>query len=114
MCVILLLYVGLPDSSPEIDLSSRDGRQMCSDSAWDASNCLGANSTGFELDSVPSRIGGLAEGSWVVPMLALAAVNVVVILAFEAFIVCKAYRNTPSRRHLFLGQMLLLGLLIGK
>ena len=39
-----------------------------------------------------------------VPMLALAAVNVCVILVFEIYVVCKASRNTPSRRHLFLGQ----------
>lgn len=39
-----------------------------------------------------------------IPMVALAAVNVVVILAFEVYVVCRAARNTPSRRHLFLGQ----------
>lgn len=30
--------------------------------------------------------------------------------AFEVFVLFKAWRTTPSRRHLFLGQMLLLGL----
>lgn len=30
--------------------------------------------------------------------------------AFEVFVLCKAWRTSPSRRHLFLGQMLLLGL----
>lgn len=46
-------------------------------------------------------------------MLALASINVMVIVTFEVYVVCKASRNTPSRRHLFLGQMLLLGLLLG-
>lgn len=32
------------------------------------------------------------------------------IVSFEVFVLCKAWRTTPSRRHLFLGQMLLLGL----
>ncbi|GLG98395.1 Metabotropic glutamate receptor [Gryllus bimaculatus] len=36
----------------------------------------------------------------------------VVIAGFEVFVLCKARRTTPSRRHLFLGQMLLLGLFL--
>lgn len=47
---------------------------------------------------------------WVVPVLALAAVTMTLIASFEVFVLCKAWRTTPSRRHLFLGQMLLLGL----
>ncbi|KAL3280436.1 hypothetical protein HHI36_023903 [Cryptolaemus montrouzieri] len=47
---------------------------------------------------------------WVVPVLSLSAVSMTMIVGFEVFVVCKVYRNTPSRRHLFLGQMLLLGL----
>lgn len=48
--------------------------------------------------------------AWVIPVLALAAVTMVLITCFEVFVLCKAWRTTPSRRHLFLGQMLLLGL----
>lgn len=47
---------------------------------------------------------------WVVPILALSAVCMLLITSFEVFVLCKAWRTTPSRRHLFLGQMLLLGL----
>lgn len=47
---------------------------------------------------------------WVIPVLALAAVTMTLITCFEVFVLCKAWRTTPSRRHLFLGQMLLLGL----
>lgn len=47
---------------------------------------------------------------WVVPILALSAVCMLLIVSFEVFVLCKAWRTTPSRRHLFLGQMLLLGL----
>lgn len=32
--------------------------------------------------------------------------------AFEVFVLCKAWQTSPSRRHLFLGQMLLLGLFL--
>lgn len=105
---------------------------MCSDS-WSGSNCLEdltyvTNKTTFDprgggagggdpsrLDPNDDGYGGvLTRESWMIPMLALAAVNVIVILTFEVYVVCKAAKNTPSRRHLFLGQMLLLGLLIGK
>ena len=41
------------------------------------------------------------------------SVHVVVIIVYEVYILCWSARTTPSRRHLFLGQMLLLGLLLG-
>ncbi|XP_044744789.1 uncharacterized protein LOC123322881 isoform X2 [Coccinella septempunctata] len=50
---------------------------------------------------------------WVVPVLSLSAVTMMLIAGFEVFVLCKAYYTTPSRRHLFLGQMLLLGLFSG-
>ena len=46
-------------------------------------------------------------------LLVLSSVNVVVIIVYEVYILCWSARTTPSRRHLFLGQMLLLGLLLG-
>ncbi|CAB4058494.1 unnamed protein product [Lepeophtheirus salmonis] len=69
-----------------------------------------------KLGDAPS-LGGygaiLDRQTWVIPMMALAAINVIAILGFEIYVVTKASRHTPSRRHLFLGQMLLLGLLLG-
>lgn len=56
------------------------------------------------------RSGLLREEVWVVPVIALAAVSMFLMAGFEVFVLCKAWRTTPSRRHLFLGQMLLLGL----
>ena len=38
----------------------------------------------------------VSRNSWMIPMLALAAVNVCVILVFEVYVVCKTSRNTPS------------------
>lgn len=52
----------------------------------------------------------LREEIWVVPVITLAAVSMFLMAGFEVFVLCKAWRTTPSRRHLFLGQMLLLGL----
>lgn len=48
--------------------------------------------------------------AWVAPVLTLAGVCMLLIAGFELFVICKTWRATPSRRHLFLGQMLLLGL----
>uniref|UniRef100_A0A182KF49 G-protein coupled receptors family 3 profile domain-containing protein n=1 Tax=Anopheles christyi TaxID=43041 RepID=A0A182KF49_9DIPT len=54
--------------------------------------------------------GGLRKEPWVVPVLVLASLSMLMMAAFEVFVLCKAWRTSPSRRHLFLGQMLLLGL----
>lgn len=53
---------------------------------------------------------GLRKEPWVVPVLVLATLSMFMMAAFEVFVLCKAWRTSPSRRHLFLGQMLLLGL----
>ncbi|CAH0548066.1 unnamed protein product [Brassicogethes aeneus] len=54
--------------------------------------------------------GYFREETWVIPVLALSSIAMIMIAGFEVFVLCKAWRTTPSRRHLFLGQMLLLGL----
>ncbi|XP_023332530.1 metabotropic glutamate receptor-like [Eurytemora carolleeae] len=56
-----------------------------------------------------------AENSpqWSIPMLVISAINVLVIVCYEVFIVCRSTQLSPSRRHLFLSQVLLLGLLSG-
>lgn len=66
-----------------------------------------------------NRSAGSSEGPgvlrrevWVVPLLVLSSLTMMVIAGFEVFVLCKAWRTTPSRRHLFLGQMLLLGLFL--
>lgn len=53
---------------------------------------------------------GLRSEQWVVPILVLACFTMTVMGAFEIFVLCKTRRTSPNRRHLFLGQMLLLGL----
>lgn len=59
---------------------------------------------------ISAKTGGLRKEPWVVPVLVLAAISMIMMAAFEIFVICKAWSSTPSRRHLFLGQMLLLGL----
>lgn len=73
-------------------------------------NVLFRNNTGVQPAIISAKTGGLRKEPWVVPVLVLAAVSMFMMVAFEIFVICKAWSSTPSRRHLFLGQMLLLGL----
>lgn len=60
--------------------------------------------------STQPNFTGLRKEPWVVPVLVLASLTMLMMGAFEIFVLFKAWRTSPSRRHLFLGQMLLLGL----
>lgn len=55
---------------------------------------------------------GLRKEPWVVPVLVLTSLAILMMAAFEIFVLCKAWQTSPSRRHLFLGQMLLFGLFL--
>ncbi|XP_063696490.1 uncharacterized protein LOC134827665 [Culicoides brevitarsis] len=57
-----------------------------------------------------ANLTGLRKEPWVVPILIFACISMLMMAGFEVFVLFKAWRTTPSRRHLFLGQMLLLGL----
>jgi 7 transmembrane sweet-taste receptor of 3 GCPR len=59
---------------------------------------------------VAVETAGLRKDTWVIPVLLLAGVSMLMMGAFEIFVLCKTRRTSPNRRHLFLGQMLLLGL----
>lgn len=53
---------------------------------------------------------GLRREAWVIPVVVLSCVSMLMMAAFEIFVLCKTRKTSPNRRHLFLGQMLLLGL----
>lgn len=53
---------------------------------------------------------GLREDPWVIPVLVLSCCSMLMMASFEIFVLCKTRKTSPNRRHLFLGQMLLLGL----
>jgi len=98
------------------DEGARDGRQMCSDTEWNASSCLDPedrllNGTIYTSDADDAF--ALSSEPWAAALLSLAAANVIAALLMEVYVICRATRDVPSRRHLFLGQMLLLGLLLG-
>ena len=48
---------------------------------------------------------------WVIPVLAAAGSIILIMVIFEIYLISQTVKSSPSRRHLFLGQMLLLGLL---
>ncbi|KAK0160959.1 hypothetical protein PV328_008306 [Microctonus aethiopoides] len=54
----------------------------------------------------------LRQRSWALPLAALSALAMLLMAAFEIFVLLKARAAAPSRRHLFLGQSLLLGLFL--
>lgn len=53
---------------------------------------------------------GLRREPWVIPILILSMISMFLMASFEVFVLCKTRKTSPNRRHLFLGQMLLLGL----
>ncbi|XP_043224955.1 protein bride of sevenless-like [Amphibalanus amphitrite] len=55
---------------------------------------------------------GLRRQVWVIPVMVIAAMNVLAMLSFEAYVLFKVSRTAPSRRHVMLGQALLAGLLL--
>lgn len=61
---------------------------------------------------VPLQTGILRRDMWVAPLLVFSSLTMILIALFEVFVLLKTWRTTPSRRHLFLGQMLLLGLFL--
>ena len=60
-------------------------------------------------------VEGVEEGGELLVLLLIvfSSVNLTVTLVYQVVVVLRASRTSPSRRHLFLSQALLLGLLLG-
>ena len=78
------------------DDENRGSRQMCLDGREE--NCFSLDPT----TSFGNDFGSFNRDMWVMPMLGLAAMNVLVILAYEIFVICKATGNSPSRRYVYI------------
>ncbi len=87
--------VGFEDTfAPSYDgKNERGSRQMCMFGSSNSEDCTRSNSI------APLQFFPLKRDMWVMPMLGLSAMNVLVILAFEIFVICKATGNSPSRRY---------------
>ena len=95
----------------EINISDCDEFEHCDTHAEVIESMVTQIYSGISM--VTGRTLSSSSNLLIVPLLVMSAVNVGIILTFEVFIVCKAVRSTPSRRHVFLSQALLLGLLLG-
>ncbi|XP_036216677.2 uncharacterized protein [Bactrocera oleae] len=98
-------YTGVPTAGPRSVL-------IVAPRPVNTSNAANTVSAGLPPSIMPTHLPftGLRKEPWVVPVLVLAALTMLMMTAFEIFVLFKAWRTSPSRRHLFLGQMLLLGL----
>lgn len=54
----------------------------------------------------------LRKEIWVIPLIVLSSLNIFMLIIFEFYVAIKTFGTIPSRRHLFLGQTLLLGLFL--
>ena len=85
-------FFALPNLPNLNDFSSRDSRQMCADDPWceeDFGFPAVNNNTLENGNGDQYSIMQLHRENWVVPMLALAAINVLVLVTFEVYVVCK-------------------------
>ncbi|KAL6435209.1 hypothetical protein ACFW04_005350 [Cataglyphis niger] len=67
---------------------------------------------GQEVEMRPTPKSLLKQRSWALPLAALSAASMLLMASFEVFVLFKARSTAPNRRHLFLGQTLLLGLFL--
>ncbi|XP_043667481.1 uncharacterized protein LOC122628836 isoform X1 [Vespula pensylvanica] len=65
-----------------------------------------------ESTRLPSSRFLLRQRPWALPLAALSAAAMLLMAGFEVFVLLKARAAAPNRRHLFLGQALLLGLFL--
>ncbi|KOC58941.1 hypothetical protein WH47_01221 [Habropoda laboriosa] len=66
----------------------------------------------IEPDTRPYSRSLLRQRPWALPLAALSATTMLLMAGFEVFVLLKARVTAPNRRHLFLGQALLLGLFL--
>ncbi|EZA62454.1 uncharacterized protein LOC105275549 isoform X2 [Ooceraea biroi] len=65
-----------------------------------------------EAEMRPTPKSLLKQRPWALPLAALSAATMLLMAGFEVFVLLKARATAPNRRHLFLGQALLLGLFL--
>eukprot|EP00095_Tigriopus_kingsejongensis_P007516 snap_masked-scaffold103_size370364-processed-gene-1.3 protein:Tk07516 transcript:snap_masked-scaffold103_size370364-processed-gene-1.3-mRNA-1 annotation:"g-protein coupled receptor family c group 5 member c isoform x2" len=99
----------LPDRTPLTIATSKPFQKtnqsdLCSDSDIECDEAIATNGTIRALTDI------LRGEIWVIPIVVASLVLVGILLIFEVYLVFKSIRANPSRRHLFLGQMLMLGL----
>lgn len=92
--------------------ASKSGVVLATKTNYTASGSILGSSSLYPIPTTnfSNSSSGLRKEPWVVPVLVLACLSMLMMGAFEVFVLCKTRQTSPNRRHLFLGQMLLLGL----
>ena len=76
-------------------------------------NATGKQASTFgDIGAVLPFLEHIRDEIWVIPVLSSTALLVMFLLIFEIYLIAKSCTHNPSRRHLFLGQILLLGLVL--
>lgn len=76
-------------------------------------NATGSSPSTFgDIGAVLPFLEHIRDEIWVIPVLSSTALLVMFLLIFEIYLIAKSCTSNPSRRHLFLGQILLLGLVL--
>ena len=91
------------------DCEGRTGSSNCQPNfaVKGVDNFYSLNGSNSDLDRLVSGRSLTAQDElWVVPMLVISAVCVAVISIYQVLIICRAAKTSPSRRHLFLSQVL--------
>ena len=105
--VKIFLTTMTPPTKPTENTTNSD---LCSES--DIIECANQNNTRNANFGQPALLKFLRGEIWVIPVLVGAGALVVVLFIFEVYLISKSISTNPSRRHLFLGQMLMVGLVL--
>ncbi|CAL8137352.1 unnamed protein product [Orchesella dallaii] len=101
-------------SSSTVPVAKGEVKKAESDKIWSIDSHFGRDElieSEEDQEYYGMTIGGfLKRELWTIPLFVLAALNMMLIILFEVYVLCRA--RGQSRRHLFLGQMLLFGLFL--
>ncbi|QQP42353.1 CG32447 CG32447PBlike, partial [Caligus rogercresseyi] len=94
---------------PRIKIPRPRRQNLCANS--DLLECA-PNSTRKSIGGIENVFSLMREEVWVIPLLIGDASLIIVLVVFEVFLLSKVIRSNPSRRHLFLSQVLMTGLFL--
>ena len=100
-------------TTEEADLCGKDALLECDNTLENLTSVVKKEDTGpaSSVATYKELLKHFKKEVWVIPVLIAAGIIILILTIYEIFLLAKAVNKNPSRRHLFLGQMLLAGLL---
>ena len=97
----------------EADLCGKDALLECDETPENLTSVVKKEDTGpaSSVATYKELLKHFKKEVWVIPVLIASGIIILILTIYEIFLLAKAVNKNPSRRHLFLGQMLLAGLL---